>query len=84
MSNFYDKLNVATTKETLEQLQGNYPHDDTQVFYDVSLESIIENFLENGLTHDDILNFEDSLYNEFIDFYYSASNKMYICFYGMR
>lgn len=81
---FYNQLNIVETNKTIEQLQEDYNHSDIGYFCDVSLDSIVESFTYNGLSLDDILEFEGMLYNEFIDFYYLENDNMYIAFYGNR
>ena len=75
---------VADMKEIeiMYHENGDYHPNDFSLFYDVNLESLIDDLEYNGLTSDDIIRMNHSHYGNVIDIYHDGD--MYYLFFGVR
>ena len=59
-------------------------YQDTTVFFDVSLESLIDELHYNGIDDKLILERNKALYGAYIEFIYIPNFNIYIMLYGIR
>lgn len=77
-----NKESYATLEE-IEQEQNEYSFGD-HVMADVSLDSIIDDLLYNGLQVDEINTMMSNIYGNVIEVYYLNEDEMYCVLVGSR